>query len=296
MNRAASRGAVFATGVAALLLVALPTGADRDSEPVPARFDDSAPTGSAGASGMPSLDCVISPSEVVDVGSPVDGLLAEISVERGDTVERGQVLARLDSSMEKATVAVARAQADMQGELRSREASLEFGQRKQERVEELFQRKAVAHQERDEATTDAEVAQHQLVQAKENSRLAKLELDRAIVALRQRTIRSPISGVVTDRMLSVGERVDEQALLRIAQIDPLRVEVIAQAKLFGTIREGMQARVMPESPADGSHMATVTIVDPVIDAASGTFGIRLELPNPQGQIPGGLRCQVEFGR
>ena len=38
----------------------------------------------------------------------------------------------------------------------------------------------------------------------------------------------------------------------------------------------------------------IKVVDRVLDAASGTYGVRLELPNPQGQLPGGIRCQVEF--
>ena len=56
----------------------------------------------------------------------------------------------------------------------------------------------------------------------------------------------------------------------------------------------MRAAVVPEFPGDTVHVASVSIVDRVIDAASGTFGVRLKLPNPDHEIPGGLHCQVRF--
>ena len=56
----------------------------------------------------------------------------------------------------------------------------------------------------------------------------------------------------------------------------------------------MQARVAPEAPLSGSYMAKVKIVDSVVDASSGMFGVRLELPNPDHKLPGGLRCTVSF--
>lgn len=57
----------------------------------------------------------------------------------------------------------------------------------------------------------------------------------------------------------------------------------------------MQAEVYPEDPVGGVHKAVVTVVDQVFDAASGTIGVRLELPNPDYAIPAGLKCQVRFG-
>jgi multidrug efflux pump subunit AcrA (membrane-fusion protein) len=56
----------------------------------------------------------------------------------------------------------------------------------------------------------------------------------------------------------------------------------------------MRAEVTPESPAEGVYQATVTVVDRIIDAASGTFRVRAELPNPDYALPAGLRCKVRF--
>ena len=46
----------------------------------------------------------------------------------------------------------------------------------------------------------------------------------------------------------------------------------------------------------GSHRARVTVVDKLIDAASGTLGVRLQLPNPNNKIPAGIKCSVVFGK
>jgi multidrug efflux pump subunit AcrA (membrane-fusion protein) len=100
--------------------------------------------------------------------------------------------------------------------------------------------------------------------------------------------------VVVERILSPGEFADPPQLLEVAQIDPLRVEVFAPIGLLQQVSVGMTAQVLPEAPVGGSHEATVTIVDRVVDAASGTFGIRLELPNSDFALPAGLNCRVRF--
>ena len=56
----------------------------------------------------------------------------------------------------------------------------------------------------------------------------------------------------------------------------------------------MEATVYPQQPVGGEYKATVITVDKVLDAASGTFGVRLKLPNPKRKLPAGLRCMVKF--
>ena len=65
-------------------------------------------------------------------------------------------------------------------------------------------------------------------------------------------------------------------------------------RYFGLIKRGDTANVRPDNPVGGDHNATVTIVDQVFDAASGTFGVRLALPNPENIMPAGLRCRITF--
>jgi multidrug efflux pump subunit AcrA (membrane-fusion protein) len=64
----------------------------------------------------------------------------------------------------------------------------------------------------------------------------------------------------------------------------------------GQAEPGNTAEVLPESPVGGVHPAKVTVVDRVVDAASGTFGVRLEVPNPNYRLPAGLKCKARFNR
>jgi RND family efflux transporter MFP subunit len=248
----------------------------------------------AGGGALAELDCVVEPWVTVNVGSPVEALIEEITVDRSDYVEAGDVLVELDAGVEAATVEVARMRAKASGELHSRETSLELGQRRKERMDELFRRDAISLEIQDEVDTDAALATHQLQAARENRRVAALELRQALEILERRTIRSPVSGYVVERRMSPGEVVDEETILTVAQVDPLRVEVIAPSTLYGQIEVGMKAEVHPELPPGAIYQAEVTLVDRVIDAASGTFGVRLDLANPDHLIPGGLRCRVRF--
>jgi len=124
--------------------------------------------------------------------------------------------------------------------------------------------------------------------------LARLEMREAQEVLKLRTIRSPIAGIVADVRVDPGERVGEGEMLRIAQVDPLQVEVVVPVSLYGSVQVGGLGIVLPEPPFDEDREARVTVVDRVIDAASGTFGVRLELPNPERKIPAGLKCSVIF--
>ncbi|MCP3955009.1 MAG: HlyD family efflux transporter periplasmic adaptor subunit, partial [Desulfobacterales bacterium] len=78
------------------------------------------------------------------------------------------------------------------------------------------------------------------------------------------------------------------------QVNPLRVEVVLPAEMLRQIKPGMTAQISPELEPEKKYTATVTIIDRMIDSASHTFGVRLELPNIDYKIPGGLRCTVQF--
>jgi RND family efflux transporter MFP subunit len=241
-------------------------------------------------------DCIIEPFEVVEVGSALTAVVKSVAVERSDFVESGQVLAQLEASPERATVAVAQARANMDGELLARRARMELGSRKSDRADQLFESEALSADLRDEIRTEAEVAKAVVQEAREHRQLMALEYGEAVERLNEHTIHSPVSGVVVDRLKSPGEVVKEETILVVAQIDPLRVEVILPAAAFGTVQPGMRAEVIPELPNAGVQVASVKLVDRVVDGTSGTFGVRLELPNSDYAVPSGLRCQVRFLR
>lgn len=240
------------------------------------------------------LDCLIEPEMTVELGSSVDGIVDHIVVDKSDFIKRGEKLVALESSVEKAAVALARERAQMEDTIQAKKVTAAYTARQRERVRELHTKKAASGADKDQAETDAQLARLELETARNNKRLAELELARAEAALRQRTITSPVSGIVVDRYLNPGESVEDKPILKLAQIDPLRIEVIAPRELFGKVKKGMTATIFPEQPASGRYEAEVSVVDGIVDAASGTFGIRLTVPNADHKLFGGLRCRAQF--
>lgn len=240
-------------------------------------------------------DCLMEPHRVVEIKSAVDGRIESINFERSDSVKSGQPLVIFESTVEQASVALARAKAEMTAELNSSKVSHRFAKRKLGRFGGLAEQGVVADQTRDEVETEEALARLQIMQAQENQHLAELELARASAVLARHTITSPIDGIVVERFKSAGEYPDEGPILKLAQLNPLNIEVLLPANRFGSIKPGMKALVSPEAPLEGSYPAEVKLVDQVVDASSGMFGVRLELPNPDNKLPGGLRCTISFG-
>jgi len=224
-------------------------------------------SGNAGKKISDDMECLVEPHQTSSVGSAVEGTLAEVLVDRGSLVTKGQVVARLHANVESATVAL-------------RAAQEAFGKRKVERNDELFRKELISANDKDELETQ--------------TRIAGLEHRQQQEVLAQRTIRSPLNGVVVERFLAPGEHISNEKILKIAQIDPLNVEVVAPVELFGAVRSGMVGEVTFTPMLAGTYKAKVTVLDRVIDAASGTFGVRLELPNPGSKIPAGIKCKVRF--
>ena len=242
-----------------------------------------------------SLDCLLHPSVVVKVGTPIPGQLSQVLVQRGARVDAGQPVARLQSSVESATVVLARAQAQSRTEITAQEARVTLSRKKVERANRLISTNVVAQQDMDTLEAELRIAEQDLARLLELHRFQQLDLARATAALEVRTIKSPIRGIVTEKALSGGEYVGEAShVVTIAAVDPLYVETFAPVSLYGHIQEGETATIQTEAPLEGTHQATVLVVDKVFDAASSTFGIRLSLANPHGDIPAGLKCKVSF--
>jgi len=190
-----------------------------------------------------------------------------VNVDRGDLVKEWQVVARLDSAVEQASVDLAKERAN-------------FNQRNVERNQDLYEQQLISIHEKDELETD--------------NYLSKMELKHAEAILSRRSVYTPIAGVVVERFLNEGELVGSEPILKIAQLNPLNVEVILPVGAFGQVKKGMIAKVLPQQPVGGEYSAKVVIVDALVDAASGTIGVRLELKNPDNRLPAGLKCRVEF--
>lgn len=249
---------------------------------------------SVSAEELPAVDCVINPYKIVDITSPVPGVLDLVKVQRSDWITKGNIIAVLESSVEKATVALANVRAEIDSEIRLSEVNLAFAKKQQARVGKLYARKTVSDKVKDEADREVELSTWKLQQAKDLKKVRQLELQRSREEMRQKTIRAPFDGFVLQTFKDQGEHVEDQPIVRLAQFDPLLIEAIVPMELFGKIDIGMAGLVYPELYTDDPKQARVVAVDRMGDAASRTFGVRLELPNPDFKIPAGLKCEMKF--
>ncbi|MCR6652759.1 MAG: efflux RND transporter periplasmic adaptor subunit [Cellvibrionaceae bacterium] len=251
-------------------------------------------SGAALAANLPAADCVITPHRITELSSPVMGVIEEVLVHKSDRVSKGQVVATLESSVEKAAVELARARAAIDSEVEEGKINREHDGKRKQRVESLFKQKNISEDVRDEFLRDEKLALVRLQQAEDLKKIRIYELAGMEARLAQKSIRAPFDGYVLERMKNPGEFVEEQAILRIAQLDPLNVEAIFPIELFGKIKPGMTAKIHMEAFPSQSKAAKVVLVDAIGNAASGTFGVRLEIPNPDNTIPAGLKCQAQM--
>ncbi|MGC9459621.1 efflux RND transporter periplasmic adaptor subunit [Vibrio genomosp. F10] len=212
------------------------------------------------------LSCLLEPSSEVELSSEVQGVIKDIRVQRGDKVKEGEVVMTLRSSLETAAMNTVLAR-------------LEFANRKVQRNADLFKKNLISENEQDEMLTEQKLAAYQLKEAR-----VRLEL---------RETRSPISGVVVERIKDPGEFVDETPFLRLVTLNPIHAEVILPAELYGTVTKNESVSLVTLG-SQQEHVGKVKIIDPIIDAASNTFAITIALDNKKGDLSAGLRCQVQF--
>jgi multidrug efflux pump subunit AcrA (membrane-fusion protein) len=154
---------------------------------------------SASADEFPSVDCVISPYQIVDLGSAVPGVIDRLLVERSDFVSRGQVIAELAAGVERATVELAKARAQVEPEINVWQVNVDFDEKRKARIHSLYERRVISDDNRDEADREAEISTWKLQQARDLKRIRNLELDRAEEQLKQKIIHSPIDGFVLEK-------------------------------------------------------------------------------------------------
>lgn len=242
-----------------------------------------------------ALACLILPDKVADVGSQVIGVIEWIEVERGDTVKKGQVIARLRADVERASNTVARSRAESEGDLRGAIAGRDLARLKLDRANTLAKQNFVSTQAVEQAKSEFDVANERVSQAREQLNTSSREVSVSQAQVSQRVLRSPIDGVVIERYLNAGERVEDKPMVKIADISALRVEVVAPTSLFGSLRVGQEVNVQPDLPGSAARTARIAQIDKVLDPASNTFRVRLNLPNDDAALPAGLRCRIDLG-
>ncbi len=269
----------------AALAASSPPAAPDAPTPGPAKADPPAAS---------SIACLIEPHHIIKLASPVAGVLSQVLVDRGDVVTKGMLVAKLESAVEEAELAAAKVRAEDDTTIQVKQARLDFAESKRSRLEKLRgTSQYVSPSTIEEADSDARQARAELQEARIDLKLNQIDLGHALAKLNQRTIQSPVDGVVTERTLSPGEYAYDQApVLTVAELDPLNIEAFLPVSRFGSLKVGDKMEVRPEAPIGGAYLASVAVIDQVIDSRSNTFGVRLLLPNPGRHLPAGIRCEL----
>lgn len=245
---------------------------------------------------LSDIDCVVQPGKIASLGSAVPGVLAHVHANRADYVAKGTVVAELESDVERASLQLANRLASINSATELRQLNADFGSRTLKRNQSLFQKASISKQTMDQVKTESLIAEMQVRQEMENREVASIEVLRAEAVLNRRSIRAPFDGAITESYKTVGEYVADDPVLQIASLNPLHVEVIVPMAQLGAIESGMRGAVTMAVPGFENKVfeATVRRIDPVADAASATYGVMFELPNPELTIPSGVRCQVDI--
>jgi membrane fusion protein (multidrug efflux system) len=219
---------------------------------------------SASYSGTATLE----PESEAQVAAKVNGVLLKLLVEEGDQVKIGQVLARLDD--ENPRLNVVKAQASL------RKLENDF-----RRSSEMFERKLLSVEQNDKIRYDLETqrATHEL---------AQLELSYT-------NITAPISGVISRRMVKVGNYIQiNQALFQIDNFDPLLAVLNVPERELNTLRTGQAVGMRVDSIPDHAFEGRIQRISPVVDSATGTFRVTCEFRDDSGRLKSGMFGRLEI--
>lgn len=238
------------------------------------------------------------PSQEVELDFSAPGLIAEVNVKEGDAVQKDQVLAKQDVSVESANKAMYEIEANSAVEEVYAQKDLELKKVKFKRTEDLFNikpRPNATFLEVEEARLEMEraAASVQLAKQKRQVAAAQAATEQAKIDLKQ--IKSPFDGVVAKLDTHVGEVATNQAdkpAFKVIRNDPLWVDAHLPAAVTARVKKGqkLQVRYVAE---DKWMAAEVLFLQPMVRPGSQTRMIRLQLPNPD-ERPAGLEVYVKL--
>jgi membrane fusion protein (multidrug efflux system) len=216
----------------------------------------------------PAFETFLAALHDVEVVARVDGEIVALEVEEGARVTAGQPLARIDDRERRAT-------------LDEREAQVTRAEAAWQRAQSLHEQKLIADESYLEARADWQVA--------------RAQRDRARLEWERCTVRATIPGVVAQRRTQLGHTVKEgDALFRVSDPDLLRAELLLPESRLGTVHAGQSVTLIPVAGGPPTR-ATITRVTPLVDPASGTFRVTIDLDNRRARLPAGVTARVVFG-
>ena len=236
-----------------------------------------------------SANGTLNPVVLVSVGTQVSGTVTKLYVDFNDKVEKGQPLLELDQSLLSA-------QARQSGaNVGNVAATLDLARADEARMRELFAQEYVSRQEFDQAIQARKSAEAQLAQAR-----AAADKDR--VNLNYTVIRSPVSGIVVDRVVDLGQTVaaslQTPTLIKIAQdLSEMRIDSSFAEADIGKIKEGQQVRFTVDAFPDRSFTGEVQQIrlNPTNLQNVVTYNVRVSLKNPDHILLPGMTAYVNIG-
>ncbi|MGC4082664.1 MAG: efflux RND transporter periplasmic adaptor subunit [Vicinamibacterales bacterium] len=225
------------------------------------------------------------------------GRLETVNVKLGDPVVKGQRLAKLDDREIVEQVKQAKASFDVSAAtIRQREADLKLAQTNLDRSRNLYERQLIPRQTFDDTDAKYQAALAALDLARAQYAQAQARLDELSINLTNTVITSPVSGFVGRRSLDAGGWVTPNTTTFISVVDITTVRLVANVveKDLRRINSGMKASVAVDAYPGETFTGRIAQVAPVLDPATRTAQIEVEIPNPNFRLKPGMYAKVDF--
>lgn len=227
----------------------------------------------------------------VGVLPKLGGTLSQVTVELGDRVRAGQVVAALDRREIDAQVDAAEAAVNVaHAGVESAEAALANATLEHERARNLFERGAVPRQRLDAAETGRRASAAQRDLARASLAQAEAALRRAREIQRDATLTSPINGVVVERNYDAGSLVGpgDKPVVVVADLRVMTLEAGVSELEAGRLRVGMPARVTVQARPGELFEGQLSAIAPEVDARNRHFAVEVRVPNPAAALLAGM--------
>lgn len=227
---------------------------------------------------------VLEPWMICDVACAESGIIEEIYVNVGRRVSTGSLIAKLRSDAIEKQLEISRSQAAAQGKILSAKAETEFSQWKLEETTKAYQKKHSSESELNRADIEYKIAQGRLQVETEEAAVLALQVDRLETQLAQRTIQSPIDGIVVNIEKKVGELLapNTPTVARIVNVSRLRAEFLLLPDIANGLRpdQNVSIRVDQNRIASG----TIEFIAPIAEPDGGLITIHVLIENPKEDI------------
>jgi len=232
----------------------------------------------------------------VEAVPKVAGRLDSVSVRLGDRVRRGQQLAKIEDRELLEQVRQAQASYEVSAAtIRQREADLRFAQTNLDRSKNLFERQLIPKQTFDDAEARFQAASAQLDLAKAQHAQADARLDELKINVANTTITSPVNGFIGKRTLDPGAWVTpNSALLSVVDIGVVRLVANIVEKDLRRISAGQRADTEVDAFPDETFRGRIARISPVLDPATRTAQIEVEIDNAHFRLKPGMYARVNF--